>query len=153
LKKHLIYFITALAWINFSQSTLAQEPDSEAELSEEQKVDLLCGCVSTFMDDMHPQIQTMIRDMVAIGKEEAEQNFTEYLMEHPEEMEEILKDSKALENFDGSMANIEGCEDLNTILSDTKMEESSMTLEELEAEINSRDDCEFAAIFFRLGKQ
>ena len=125
----------------------------EEELTDLQKIDLLCGCVNTLMDDMHPQFKTMIRDMEAIGQEEATAKFTQYLEDNPEEMEQIMKDTQKLDNFDGSMAEIEGCENLNAVLSNTMKNEGSMTLEELEAELKSRAECEFAAIFFSMGKK
>jgi hypothetical protein len=95
----------------------------------------------------------MIRDIDEIGQEEAGKKFTKYLQENPDEMEKILKDTEILDNYDKSMAQIEGCEDLNAVLSDVGETESTITLEEMEAQLNSKTECEFAAIFFRLGKK
>lgn len=153
MKKTHLLLILCLAFIGLSGSAIAQEPATEKEYTDEEKVNLLCDCVNLLMEDMHPEFRTMIRDMDSIGPDKAGEKFAKYIEENPDEVEKIKEDTKKLDNFDATMASIEGCENLNTILSNTMKTEDSITLEEIENQLNTRSGCEFAAIFFRMGKK
>ncbi|MCW5519414.1 hypothetical protein J1N09_06170 [Aureitalea sp. L0-47] len=151
MKKQLLYLIIGLALFSFPHHNLAQEPDSETQYTNEERIDMLCGCVNSLMTDLHPQIKEMVREMDALGEEKAMENFTKYLEENPGEIEQIMKDGKTLEQFDQSLAEIDGCSNLNKILSDANLEDNPLAENEFKELLETKGNCEFAQIFFKMG--
>ena len=125
---------------------------TEDKIDEIELANNLCDCINMMMGELHPQIGIMIRDMDALGKEEANNNFAQYLEENPDEMEQIMQDVQMLEKFEETLSSIEQCEDLNSLLSNENMKKQEISKEKIEAHLESQSNCEYARIFYKLGK-
>ena len=60
--------------ILFSAVSL-QAQSNEIHADVEKFGDLMCDCINTLMDDMHPEIKRMVRNMETLGEEEAQKRF------------------------------------------------------------------------------
>ena len=91
--------------------------------------------------------------MALIGSQEAEKKLVQYLEENPDEMDRLIKDGAAMQNFEQTIEKYEGCENLSAIFNSVLSSKASATEEEIEAHLKSKVECEYAEIFYRMGKQ
>ena len=131
----------------------AQDTKNALEVNPEEVTDLMCNCINSFMDKLHPQTQIMMKDIATIGEEEAKKKLMKYLEDNPDDLDRIMKDGAALENFEYMVEQEEGCENISKIIAEADKAEGSDTRARLEARLESNSACAFTNIFYKMGKQ
>jgi len=148
MKKSILLPLLIFLFINFSMQAQTDSNVSDAE----KFGNLMCDCINTLMDDMHPEIKRMMRNIEALGSEEAQKRFTTYIEEHPEESEEIMSDAKILQNFDQSIADIDVCVELEKFTKKDSFKENEAELEKEVADfLENKSKCVYAYIFYSIG--
>lgn len=63
-----------------------------------------CECFNEIMNNFHPEIVKMMKNMVEIGEEAAIQEFTQYMMSlNEEEQMEFIKEAESLKNMESML--------------------------------------------------
>ncbi|RZS93808.1 hypothetical protein [Aquimarina brevivitae] len=152
MKKHFLRFTINLMLLGLPLLSMAQDGGENASLVDIEKgANTMCDCMNSFMDQLHPQLKVLVRDMDRMGQEKANQKFTEYIKNNPDQVDQIVQDAAMMKQFEQSIKKIEGCADLNTLLSDEIMQENPGAEEELVAFLRSKSKCEYAYIFYKMG--
>ena len=153
MKKHFLFYILCFALFSIPSQIKAQESPTEEVLSAEVAGNVMCDCINAFLDDLHPQIKLLIRNIEANGIEDAQAKFATYIEEHPEESEQIMKDAQKMQNFEKTILQIDGCEEFNNLMSDKNIEEQPNFEEDMIDYLKSKTKCEYAYIFYKLGNK
>ena len=148
MQKPIVLLLLSILLTSFSTQAQTEEKTIDAETFG----NLMCDCINQFMDDMHPEIKRMMRNIEVIGEEEAQKRFTTYIEEHPEESEEIMSDAKILQNFDQSIADIDVCVELEKFTKKDSFKENEAELEKEVADfLENKSKCVYAYIFYSIG--
>lgn len=149
MKKTIVLLLLSILFTSFSVQAQTEEKTIDAETFG----DLMCDCINQFMDDMHPEIKRMMRNMEVIGEEEAQERFVTYIEEHPEETAKILSDGEKLQKFEQSMSKLPGCQTLIEISKDKSFKEDKDLEKEIEDYLENKSKCVYAFIFYQIGSE
>lgn len=151
MNKQLLFFILGLTFFSFSIHAQTPETTTKRVITAEEAGNVMCDCINDFMDDLHPQVKTLMKNIDLIGMEEAQTKFMNYIEENPDEAEKIMVDAVKMQSFDQSIAKIESCKTLNELVSDQSMQDNPNLEKELGDFLKTKSKCEYAYIFYKLG--
>ncbi len=95
MKNIFFLLIILLVSIGHSQSALENKDLAVAYIASME----LCDCMNTFLNELHPQLLTLLEESIELDQEKAEENFMNFLLSASEEdMDKISQDIELMNN-------------------------------------------------------